>query len=151
MTRPQAATLVPVPRPLAAIGSQKRRRGRARTEPSYLPNFSIQLPGVRLTDRQQERRRQGTAVPRARAPARPLSQGVLGSRFIPTLHSAASARGSGFRVGSGSARIRHKEAPVPAAQRRRGLQREGGGVSAAPSDGAAGRPREAGGGAPGEA
>lgn len=119
---------MPAPRPpLPSLLSAARREEEdeqgqncpiCRTSPSGCPESSSQTGNTDARDKGLQ--------PHEHGPRRgPFPQGVLGSRFIPTLHSAASARGSGFRVGSGSARMRHKEAPVPAAERRRGLGREG--------------------------
>lgn len=57
MTRPQAAPLVPAPRPpLPAVGRQTRGRGQTRTELSHLPNVSIRSPAHRPATRTPETR-----------------------------------------------------------------------------------------------
>lgn len=92
--------------------------------------------------------RQEGAAPRAWAPARPLPPGGPGKPLYPP-PPHHSARGSGFRVGSGSTRIRHKGAPVPAAERRRWLRREGGmEAGGGGGGGSLRRPQRRGGGRP---
>lgn len=94
--------------------------------------------------------RQGAQPPSPGPREALFPQGVPGSRFTPLRHSAASARGSGFRVGSGSTRIRHKGAPVPATEQSGGAGSGGRGGRQSPLRRQQAGHGEARGGTPGE-
>lgn len=132
---PQAAPFWPSPNPalpslaprLLPPARREKRTSKARTVPfAVLLTPPVSSPGSQ-TDNTVPPKTRGCSPPSLGPSEAPSPRGSWEAALSPPPpHHHHSARGSGFRVGSGSTRIRHKGAPVPAAERRRWLRREGG-------------------------